>query len=278
MAKVKVKVEDEKAWEGVGEDSGEFELLPKGYYVFAVKECNPGYAKAKEGEGDDKSKPRLEWVTEAVATWSKGTEGALPPGNFGNFWEYMSFSKESAWKRAEIGYALGLCEKGQPEYEIDTDEVPGLRFVARVKHEKDKMASEEQGQTVMRARQAKWLPFSDADADAAFGAGDGSETNVDFGGEEEANPFGETAAEEEATEYYTREGLEAIESPKDLGDIAREFDIDPATLLVKGKGGKVDLAATKEAIVSAILEAQGVGDNGGEEPEAEAAADEESPF
>jgi hypothetical protein len=84
--------------------------------------------------------------------------------------------------------------------------------------------------------------------------------------------FGDSAPADENGEYalLTQEELEAMD-PKELGATAKEFDLVTDNLLVKVRG-KVNVEKTKEAIIAAILEAQGADDSGGD------AADEGNPF
>lgn len=268
MAKVKIKVEDQDAWEGADQDSGDFELLPKGYYQAECVEVNPGFSKT-DGE-EDKKKPRLELVFEPKAK----KDGTPLEGNFGKLWEYVSFSKDSAWKRAEMLWAFSLVDKkGVSEIDIETDEMVGKTVLISIKHEKDR-----QNEGEIRARIRKMLRVTDSDAEAAFGDGDG-DGGVEFGGGDESNPFGgDEGADETQADYYTRAALEEVEDLKELGEAAKEFDLDPASFIVRNKAKKVDVAKTKAAVIDAILEAQGVGDNGGEDAPADEAGDEDSPF
>ena len=111
---------------------------------------------------------------------------------------------------------------------------------------------------VLAAKIAKLFPWSEGDASHTSSPADDSDAF--------ASDDGETSDEE----FLTREFLEG-NVLKDLGIIAKEFDLDPNSFVVK-KGKAVDQAATKEAVIDAILEAQGDTDNGSEDD------DEESPF
>ena len=255
MTKIKFKVEADDL-EDVDKDSGDFVVPPKGYYIFAIKEANAGFSKTDGVE--DKKKPRLEVILQIVGV---GRDGEAVTENYGNVWDYISFSKESGWKRGEFLWALGLIDnKEDTEIEVDTDELVGQQVLGRIKHQKD---NREDG--AVQAKIAKYLRATDSDGEAAFGAAAADEEGGGdvFGGEETTAP-----------EYLTEEGLNELEM-KELGATAKEFDIDPNDHLVKVKG-KVDLEATKAAVIAAILEAQGAP---GDEPEADAGGDdEESPF
>lgn len=244
MAKIKFKV-DESDLEKVDQDSANFVLPPKGYYVLAIKEANPGFSKTDGVE--DKKKPRLEVICEIVGV---GTSGEAVTENYGNIWEYISFSKDSGWKRGEMLWALGYIDsKEAAEVDIDPEELIGMQFLARLKH--DNSGDEP------RAKIAKWLRYADGDTEAAFGDGGGDEGGDVFGGDEGG------------TEYLTAEGLGELDM-KELGVVAKEFDLDPNEFLVKVKG-KLDLVKTKDAVIAAILEAQGA-------PGEDEGGDEESPF
>jgi len=235
MAKVKMKAGKE-AFEKAGQDLGDFVLPKVGWYTGVLKTCTAGLSKDSEGN-EDKSRPRLECIYEIVGV---GREDEPSTENYGNLWDYVSFSAESEWKRAEFMKAMLLADD-EAEVDFDTDDVEGTKVLMRIKHEagRDKDSPK-------RAKIAKLLPFTDEDRDAAFGGdGDGATEEVDFGGSDE--PEGE---------YLTEDQLAAMDV-KELGKIAGEFDIDPQTLVVRNRAKKVDLAKTKSAVIAAILEAQG---------------------
>lgn len=246
MAKVRMMAGKE-AFEKAGQDQGDFVLPKAGWYTGMLKTCTPGLSKNTDGKEDPK-RPRLECIYEIVGI---GREDEPSTENYGNLWDYVSFSAESEWKRAEFMKAMGLADD-EADLEFDTDEVEGTKVLMRLKHEagRDKDSPK-------RAKIAKLLPFTDADRDAAFGGdADGTTEEVDFGGEA---PEGE---------YLTDEQLQAMDI-KELGKIAGEFDIDPQTLVVRHRNKKVNLEGTKTAVIAAILEAQGAPED---------AADEEDPF
>lgn len=257
--KIKAKAEDvDKA----GSDSGEFVLPPAGYAHLKIVEANAGFSKT-DGE-EDKEKPRIEVVYEVVALGMDG--GTEVTENYGRIWDYITFGDGYAGqRRSEFAIAMGADKealKNGAEVSLDTDELLERKLIARLKHEKDKNKSEEEKKTVMRARVATVLPLSAADGAVHDGG------PVDFGGGDEEpvygdaeDPFAEAAPDEpDDGGLLTEADLEALE-PKDLSAVAKEFDLDPTTLIVKfGSGankGKVNIPASKKAMIEAILEAQG---------------------
>lgn len=259
MAKFKLQATAEDVQQAL-EDKGEFITPPPGYYWLKVVEANAGFSKT-DGE-EDQTKPRVEMVYEIVG---EGTERSEPKANYGRIWDYLTFGKDTGWQRAAFARAFGIevVEGQDVDAEMDTDELIERVVFARLRHEKDKMKSEEEKKTVMRARVGRLLPPPDADGfSAAEASGDayaGAEDSPADG-----NPFEETAEE-----LLTEEELAAMD-PKELGAVAKEFDLDPNDLVVKVKG-KVDVAKSKAAIIAAVLEAQG----GEDDPEP---GDDESPF
>lgn len=246
MAKVKMKAGKE-AFEKAGQDRGDFVVPKAGWYTGMLKTCTAGLSKDSEGN-EDKSRPRLECVYEIVGV---GREDEPATENYGNIWDYVSFSEESEWKRAEFLLAMGLADDAA-EVDFDTDDVEGTKVLIRVKHEKGQTKDDPP-----RAKIAKLLPFTDEDRDAAFsGAADGATEEV-FGGDGEG-------------EYLTEEQLTAMDM-KELGKIAGEFDLDPQTFVVRNRAKKVDTNKSRAAIIAAILEAQGA-------PADEGVDDEDSPF
>ena len=233
MAKVKMKASKE-AFEKAGQDQGDFVLPKQGWYTGMLKTCTSGYSKDSDG-GEDTSRPRLECIYEIVGV---GREDEPVTENYGNLWDYVSFSEESEWKRAEFMKAMGLADD-EAEVDFDTDDVEGTKVLMRVKHEKGRDKD-----SPPRAKVAKLLPFTDEDRDAAFNDANGGATeDVDFGDEPEG-------------EYLTEEQLQAMDV-KELGKVATDFDIDPQALVVRHRNKKVNMEATKAAVIAAILEAQG---------------------
>lgn len=252
MAKVKIKA-GKDSFENVDKDQGDFVVPPAGYYTMVLKECNDGFSKDQDGNVD-KKRPRLECIYEIVGV---GQEDGPVEENYGNIWDYVSFSDESEWKRAEFLWALGLVsKKGDADVTIDTDEITGKKVLARLKREKGRGADD-----APRAKVAKLLRFSDADSEAAFGSG---------GGEEDETSYSDDEAGDD--ELWTEESLSELEL-KELGEAAKEFDLNPEDFIVRNRAKKVDTDKTKEAVIAAILEAQ----NGTEE-ESGGADDGDSPF
>lgn len=246
MAKVKIRAGKE-AFEKAGQDRGDFVVPKVGWYTALLKTCNAGLSKDSDGN-EDPNRPRLECIYEICGV---GREDEPSTENYGNLWDYVSFSEESEWKRAEFMLAMGLADD-EAEVDFDTDDVEGTKVLIRVKHEKGQTKDDPP-----RAKVAKLLPFTDEDRDAAFGES-GATEDVDFGGEGEAP-------------YLTEEALQAMDI-KELGKVAGEFDIDPQELVVRHRNKKVNMEGTKKAVIAAILEAQGAPEDG------TAADDEDSPF
>lgn len=270
MVKVKIQATEEDVAKA-GEDLGDFVVPKPGFYVLQLVECTPGFSKDGNGE-EDKSRPRLECVYEIVA---EGKEQAEPKANYGRLWDYVTFSKEAGWSRARFVKAFypDKVKDGKAlDVEIDTDEVVERKVFARIKNERDKLRSEEAGSTVQRARIANLLPLDGMDSyeEAAY-------SSDAFGGAEDAeggdeDPFG-GSTEDAGDDLLTEEELKGYDL-KELGNVAKEFDLDPTDSIVKyvrgANKGKVNQESTKEKIIAAILEAQGAddgdgGDAGGDE-------------
>lgn len=235
MAKVRMQA-GKDAFEKAGQDQGDFVLPKAGWYTGMLKSCTDGYSKDSEGN-EDKKRPRLECIYEIVGV---GREDEPATENYGNLWDYVSFSAESEWKRAEFMKAMGLADDAA-DLEFDTDEVEGTKVLMRIKHEKGRTKDDPP-----RAKIAKLLPFTDEDRDAAFsGEADSTTEEVDFGTDAEGGD-----------PYLTEEDLNAMDI-KELGKVAGEFDLDPQSFVVRNRAKKVDLEKTKAAVIAAILEAQG---------------------
>jgi hypothetical protein len=245
VAKVKIKASKEAVEKA--EDQGDFVLAPKGVYVADLVECAPGYAKGDD-QKPDKTRPYLECVWKITGV---GREDAKPPERYGNVWDYVSFSEESEWKRAQFGTAVGLpLKNGEIDGEIEIEEgkpgsVIGVRALLRLKHEKDR-------ENEPKAKIGWMGPLTGpALSDDPMG---------DSGPEAAPDPFGDSEGEED---LLTEEQLQAMDL-KELGGICTDFDLTPQDYIVKIKG-KVNADKTKEGVIAAILEAQGA-----EEPDADA--------
>jgi hypothetical protein len=261
LTKVKIKVSKDDLAKVGDDDRGTFDLPKPGLYVLQASRIDPGFTKNSDGE-EDQSKPYLQFVYGIVAEMP----GEIAPkGNYGNIWDYMSFSEASGWKRAEVLYAFGFLTKeeaerydGEAEFELDTDVLVERKVLARVKHEKGRNNDDPK-----RAKIAKLFPYgSEQDSFTSNGETEYGEVSAD-------DPFS-TADEEGSGALLTVEELRSMEL-KELGDIAKEFDLDPNIYLVRNRAKKIDNALTMEAIISAILVAQ----NGNVET---AEDEEESPF
>ena len=258
MAKVKMKATAEEIEEGA-KDQGEFVLPKPGYYILTLGEVNPGFSKTN-GE-EDKKKPRLECIYSITGV---GLEDTEPTTNYGNVWDYVSYSKESGFARGRFLRAIGLAKDGQPfdgEFEVDPDArdtIIGTKVLARLK------ITPAKGDYSAKAKVASLLPYSErntVDGSSSAFADDATDDGEVFGGGGE-EPAGD----------YTQEELETLE-PKELGDVARdEFNLNPEDFLVKVRG-KVNVEKSKTKLVDAILEAQAA-----EDPAADDGGDAGSPF
>lgn len=259
MTKVKVQA-GQDAVKQAGE-AVEFVDAPPGLYIAELVECNAGFSKGDDDK-EDKSRPRLECIYKPIGVGREGEP--MPDGvRYGQVWDYVSFGEDSEWKRAQFGLAMGAKPDAQGNidvsFETDKDKpgtIIGTKVILRVKRGKDLEGN-------YRAKCGGVFHIDSGEA-----AETSSAFADDAGNEESApdNPFGDDSGAEEE-DLYTEEYLIGLEM-KDLGEAAKQFDLDPNDFLVK-KRGKVDLDATQAAVVAAILEAQ----NGSEE-----AGDDDSPF
>ena len=241
MAKVKIKATSKDV--EAAAKGGDFEQAPVGIYVAELVECTPGYA--QEDGKDDKSRPNLQCIWKIVGV---GREGEEPSVQYSRLWDYVTFGESAGWKRAEFGLAMGLpLKNGEINGEIETEEnkpgtVVGTKALIRVRADKDLQGN-------YRARIGKISPMDGSALDSTSSAF--ADAPDDAGPDD---PFADAApAEEEA--LLTNEELEAMEL-KELGELAREFDLEPKELIVKTRG-KLDTDKTKAAVITAILEAQG---------------------
>lgn len=243
MAKVRFKASQED-FEKAGKDLGDFVVPKPGLYVMTCTEVNAGYSKKKDSDEEDKSKPRLEMI---YAITGIGKEEAQPKENYGSIWDYVSFSNESGWKRAEVAIAYGFAEPGTTEFDddIDTDEMINRKVLARLKHEKGRTKDDKP-----RAKVARLFPYGSDPGAEEMDVSYGSEEST-FGSTED-DPFGEA---EPDVEPHTEESLNELDL-KALGAVLKEeFEGEPTEHIVKVKG-KLDAEKTKAAVIAAILAAQ----------------------
>lgn len=280
MAKFTIKAKAEDV-EKAGEDLGDFEVPKPGFYFLKIVEANPGYSKKKGTDEEDPDKPRIEVVYEIVG---EGASKAEPKANYGRVWDYISFGDGyPATRRAELAMALDPSltkadiEKG---VDFDTDDMVEREVYARIKHEKDKRKSEEEKKTVMRARIALVLAADSADSYQAAEFDGDAYADADEEEPTEDSPFeGDEGGEDGGDDLLTQEELEGYDL-KELGNVAKEFDLDPKESIVKfsrgANKGKTNPDKTKEKLIEAILEAQ----SGDEEPSGadEDDGDDDDPF
>lgn len=254
MAKVRLTATQED-FEKVGQDLGDFILPKPGLYVLTCTEVNAGYSKGDDGE-EDKKKPRLEMIYKITGV---GKEEAEPKENYGNIWDYVSFSKDSGWKRAEVAVTFGFAEPGTTEFDddVDTDDMVNRKILARLKHEKGRTKDATPRAKIQRMFRYGTDPTAEENGEVDYGG-----ASEDAFGSTETDPFGEEP--QEAT-GHTEESLGEMDL-KSLGGILKEdFGGDPTEHIVKVKG-KLDADATKAAVIEAILTAQGTTEPEDEDP------------
>ena len=227
-------------FEQAGQDQGDFVVPPAGYYILQCKEINPGFSQDDDGNAD-KKRPRLEVIYSITGV---GVEDNPVTENYGNIWDYVSFSAASGFARARFLRAFGFAGGDEAfDGEIDIDKAINMKVVARLRQVKGREPGEK------RAKIASLLPYEDRHMAEAFGGGDDDESDS----AEDGAVFGGTA--EDAGEAYTQEELEGMDL-KELGGVAKDdFSLDPNDFIVKVRG-KVNADKTKAAVIEGILAAQ----------------------
>lgn len=245
MAKVKIRASQSAVEQAA--KSGDFEEPQPGLYVAKLEEAKPGFSKGEDGK-EDKSRPYLECIYKITG---EGREGRPTDKNYSRKWDYVTFGESTEWKVAQFGLAMGLPLKGgaiDGEVETDPDKagtIIGKEVLLRIKRDTDLDGN-------YRGKIA-FVGTRDADAETAAAFADEDEAEADT-----TNPFDDdTSGPDTEDELLTREYLESIEDFKALGELAKEFDLDPSALIVRNRAKQVDLVKTKAAVVDAILEAQG---------------------
>ena len=258
MTKVTISVSSEDV--EAAADQGDFVQAPVGMYCAELVGLKPGHAKGDDGK-PDKSRPYLECIWKITGV---GREGAALPERYSQIWDYVSFGESSKWKMAQFALTLGLPmdAKGNIKGEIETEEnkpgtVVGTKAFLKVKKDVDQAGD-------YKAKVGGTYPIDGSAAES------GADAFADDGPADDV--FGEDAGEVEG-DLWTQETLEAVEDLKALGAEATAFDLTPQEYIVKVKG-KVDQAATKAALIEAILEAQ----NGTEGDTEDADGEEPDPF
>lgn len=248
MAKVRI-IASQEAFDSRKEDSGDFVVPKPGIYTLQCTECEPGFTKDSDGD-EDQSKPYLKFTYKIVGVGVKEDE---PKENYGNIWDYMSFSDSSDWKRAEVLLSYGLAS-GSFDAEVDTDDAfLNRKIIARLKHEKARSKDD--------PKQAKVGRMFQYGTDMAT-----AETEVDYGEAEapEDDTFGANGDEavEADQEQTRRQELESMEL-KALGGLLTELGGDPKANIVKTTDGKTDPVSTKDSVIEAILYAEAGGNAAG---------------
>lgn len=243
MAKVKIKITRDDI-EQSKKDSGDFVVPKPGIYILTLKECNPGFSKDENGNEDSK-RPRLECIYEVTGI---GREDREVTENYGNIWDYVSFSPKSGFRRVQFAKAVGILPvdaDDSAEVELETDDAVGQRVLARLRTEKGRTKED-----APRAKVAALYNLSETaadEADALSNLPSQDEPELDFSGGEDSE--GEDEGEDEVTE----DELLKMDL-KELGELAKANDIVPQDHIVKTRG-KLDNAKTKAALIAAILDA-----------------------
>lgn len=196
-------------------------------------------------------------------------EKLTPPDGsvYGTVWDRISLSPASEGFLTRFCIAMGMKvnRKGELVGTLETEEgkpgsVINKRALLRVK-------SGTNNEGDYRAEVGGWYPYEAIKEDDDLG-----EEEEDLGAEDEPDddafgedePEEEESAEEEPEDYYTAESLDALDNDG-LKAAASEFDLEAKDFVVKVRG-KTNVPKTREAIITAILDAQGVEEGGDEEP------------
>lgn len=209
---------------------GDFETAPPGFYILKMKECNHSYT------NNDKERPRLECIYTIVAEGREGNE--KPRKNYGQIWDYVSLSGTAGWKVAQFALAFGLTDGRKMSFDLDPMKLVGKKVIGYIKNE-HKPDSED-----MTAKVRTLYPFS----------GEGLGIEPDPFPDEESDAGEENEEEETVSndDYVTAEELRELDV-KSLGELAKQFDIDPAPFAKKVRGKwQIDT----EGLIKKILETQ----------------------
>jgi hypothetical protein len=251
LAKVKLQAGKE-AVERANEFS-DFEQIRPCTCRMVIKEITSKFAKGDDGK-PDKSRPMLEFV---LKPYSEDREGKKRfQTNYGQLWTYLRTTgdgQESS--RAMWALALGATPnaRGNVELTVDTTKDVGKHVIVRVK-------SGENLEGEYRPEVANVWPVTagsevvgDDDTDEEL---EDEVEDEELDEEDSDNPFGDDEEDADDGEYLTEEGLMAMEM-KDLGEVAKEFDIDPKANIVRNRAKKFDEPRTRKKLVKLILDAQG---------------------
>jgi len=281
VAKIKIQAGKEAVEQA--QSSGEFEEAPPGLYTGTLKSAEPGFAKT-DGK-PDKNRPYLECIYTLDGMGRAGDP--FPDGKrYGQVWDYVSFGESSEWKVAQFGVAMGLPIKaGKIDGTIENEAnkpgtVIGKKVLIGIKADTDQHGN-------YRAKVRNVYPLDGgAEAGSSDGLFDDDEegTGSEPDGDLDAEFEGDGAATDGGEDYLTEDDLrdtEQFPDLKSLGELATEFDLDPKDSIVRfargANKGKVNVEKTTDAIIAAILEAQGADDTGTDEG-ADDADGEEDPF
>lgn len=261
MTKIKIKIGKESVQKGM--QSGDFEDPPAGLYVVRITR-----AEQRQKEGGE-----FPYINVAAFPVGKGrgNEKLDPPEGvvWGTVWDKVSLSPAAEWRLTKFCLAMGMTINARGELvgslELDEDKtgsIIGKLALLRVKGGENLNGD-------YRAEAGNWYPYEAVDN------GEGFEDLEDEDVEEEEEPEDEPDLDEdedevEEEEYWTADSLDALDNDE-LKKAAVEFDLDTTNFRVytgRGKAKKLELDKTREAIITAILDAQGVeeGDSSDEEP------------
>lgn len=255
MAKIKIQVDNEAVQQA--QASGDFEHAPPGVYIAELAELNQGYTKGDNGM-PDQTRPYLECIYKIVG---EGREGTKPNKTYSRIWDYVSFGESSKWKMAQFGLAMGLPVKnGKIDATLETEEgkpgsVIGKKIFLSLKAGKDR-----DGEYRPNVRNVSNFGEVNVLDDDEFEDG-----NSDIDVIDEDETFSIEIEEAEDVEAEVGNDILTLESLKakdleELGPIAKDFDLDPKTFIVRNSAKKIDRDKTAASLISGILSAQGIDD------------------
>ena len=184
-----------------------------------------------------------------------GREGTKPEEKIGAVWDNVSTTSEaSEWSRARLAIALGAKPNRAGNVTLDIELDPdkpgnpiGTVVLGRVKGGKNNLTGD------YEANLGWYGPLEvSAESGEDDGFADEEDASEESGEETEDDEFGEDEASED-NELLTSSDLENMEN-KELGVVAKDFDIDTKSFVKKVKGKTV---ADRAGLIDAILEAQG---------------------
>lgn len=257
--KVKLKFDEEdiKKEEAGG---GDFVTPKPGYYLLRVVGADAGFSKDPETGGEDKSRPRIK-VTYAFE--GEGVNGGELKGNYGQVWDYISMSEKAGRTRARYAKVFYPDDYESGSVDFDTDDILGKVVVAKIRVKAETYNGETRDRVSISG-----LWNQDQFEESSQSDDDDSDVFPSSGGDDDDAFDSDFTEADSGSSGYTESELKELDI-KELGNVAKEFDIDPKEMVVKYKSGensgKPNRAATSKAIIAAIMEAQNAADGGGED-------------